>query len=81
MKSLDLGMIRDYVNKNIEKFHNSRVSSLEQLRLSKLLQKNPYLFKAKNVKTANEIVTGFLNVFLSSSEEKFFGDFLEGLAI
>jgi hypothetical protein len=54
---------------------------LEELKLSGLLKKNPYLFKAKNVETAGEMVSGLLEAFLSSSEEKLFGDFLEDLAV
>jgi len=46
-----------------------------------LLTKNPYLFKAKNISTASELITDLLEAFLSSSEEKLFGDFLEGLAV
>ncbi len=49
--------------------------------MSKLLKKNPYLFKAKNILTAGELITGLLDAFLSSSEEKIFGDFLEELAV
>lgn len=44
-------------------------------------KKNPYLFRAKNVITAQDLVTSFLDAKLSSSEEKIFGDFLEDLAI
>jgi len=71
----------DFVNKNIVDFHKRRIFSLESLDLNKLLKKNPYLFKAKNISTANELITGLLDAFLSSSEEKLFGDFLEELAI
>lgn len=46
-----------------------------------MLTKNPYLFKAKNIATAGEFISGLLEAFLSSSEEKLFGDFLEGLAV
>jgi hypothetical protein len=46
-----------------------------------LKKKNPYLFRAKNVVTAQELVTSFLDAKLSASEEKIFGDFLEDLAI
>lgn len=46
-----------------------------------LQKKNPYLFRAKNVITAQELVTSFLDAKLSASEEKIFGDFLEDLAI
>jgi len=51
------------------------------LRLDKLLKKNPYLFRAKNITTAGDFMNGLLDAFLSSSEEKLFGDFLEDLAI
>ncbi len=81
VKPLDLDLVRKYVNENIEGFHGGRIHSLEGLNLRKLLRKNPYLFKAKNVTTAGELISGFLDAFLSSSEEKFYGDFLEGLAI
>ena len=80
MNPLNLEEVRHYVNENIVGFHNARVKSLEQLSLEKLLKKNPYLFKAKNITTAGELITNLLDAFLSSSEEKLFGDFLEGLA-
>lgn len=44
-------------------------------------KKNPYLFKAKNVLTGQELVSSFLDAKLSSSEEEIFGQFLEDLAI
>jgi len=81
MKSLDLSKVREYVNENIVDFHERRIKSLEELNLSKLLTKNPYLFKAKNIITAGELIDSLLDAFLSSSEEKHFGDFLEGLAV
>ena len=81
MNPLGLDEVRKYVNDNIVDFHRARIKSLEGLRLEKLLKKNPYLFKAKNISTAAELITNLLEAFLSSSEEKFFGDFLEGLAI
>jgi hypothetical protein len=81
MKPLNLNDVRDYVNENIVDFHQRRLKSLEELRLEKLLTKNPYLFKAKNLLTANALIEDLLSAFLSSSEEKLFGDFLEGLAV
>lgn len=81
MKPLDLDEVRGYVNENIVDFHRRKIKSLEDLRLAKLLTKNPYLFKAKNIVTAGELITSLLEAFLSSSEEKLFGDFLEGLAV
>ena len=81
MNPLNLTNVRQYVNENIVEFHQHRLKSLEQLKLEKLLFKNPYLFRAKNIVTAAELVQGLLEAFLSSSEEKLFGDFLEGLAV
>jgi hypothetical protein len=82
MKKLDLKLVAKYVNANIGSFHDARLNSLRSLKLIGLLKrKNPYLFKAKHVVTAAELVAGLLDAYLSSSEEKLFGDFLEELAI
>ena len=82
MNPLDLDEVRQFVNTNIVSFHQRRISSLEQLTLNGLLKKkNPYLFKAKHITTAGKLMAGLLEAFLSSSEEKHFGDFLEDLAI
>jgi len=81
MEPLSFDSVNAFVNENIVDFHQKRIKSLESLTLDKLLKKNPYLFKAKNILTASELVKGLLEAFLSSSEEKLFGDFLEDLAI
>ena len=81
MKTLPLDKVNRYVNEHIVDFHRRRIGSLESLRLSKLLRKNPYLFRAKNIQTAGSLTKGLLDAFLSSSEEKLFGDFLENLAV
>lgn len=82
MKSIKTNEVRDYVEQNIGTFHSKRLQSLESLKLSNILKrKNPYLFKAKNILTAQELVQTFLDAHLSSQEETIFGDFLEELAI
>lgn len=81
MKPLSLPLVQEYVNENIVDFHNRRLSSLEKLTLRRLLNKNPYLFKAKNMQSAGQLVEGFMEAFLSSSEEQLFGGFLEDLAV
>ncbi|MDI3521289.1 MAG: hypothetical protein PWQ06_2248 [Anaerophaga sp.] len=48
---------------------------------SVLKRKNPYLFKAKHLLTAEEIIRKLTDAFISSNEETLFGDWLEGLAI
>lgn len=81
MRSLDISILNHYVSENVVDFHARRIRSLEELRLEKLIAKNPYLLRAKNVSTAGELILSLLDAFLSSSEEKLFGDFLEGLAV
>ena len=82
MDSIRIDEIKNYVEKNISTFHLKRLQSLESLKLSNILKrKNPYLFKAKNILTAEQLIRTFLDAYLSSQEETIFGDFLEGLAI
>jgi len=81
MNPLDIDQVCQYVNANIIFFHQRRIASLEKLTLNRLLKKNPYLFKAKHITTAGALMESLLEAFLSSSEEKHFGDFLEGLAV
>jgi hypothetical protein len=82
MENLNLKDVKNYVEKNIGSFHKHRLESLDNLKLTKILRrKNPYLFKAKNVLTSEQIVKGILDAHLSSNEETIFGDWLEGLAI
>ena len=45
-----------------------------------LKNKNPYLFKAKNITTSKEFVKSILDAHLSSQEETMFGNFMVGLA-
>ena len=74
--------IADYVEANIQTFHQKRLDNLEKLKLLNVVRrKNPYLFKAKNINTAPEFVKTILDAFLFSQEEGIFGGFLEELAI
>mgnify|MGYP001028239899 CR=1 FL=1 len=74
--------IRQYVEHNIGSFHRGRLDSLRNLKLTNiLLRKNPYLFKARNILLAQDLVRILLDAYLSSQEETIFGNFLEGLAI
>ena len=82
MQKLNLKDVYKYVEENIGTFHQKRISSLDSLSLSKVLRrKNPYLFKAKYVLTAEQMVKGLVDAHISSNEETIFGDWLEGLAI
>jgi len=82
MRKLNLIDVTQYVEKNIGTFHQKRIQSLDDLKLSKVLKrKNPYLFKAKFVLTAEQIIRGIIDAHISSNEETIFGDWLEGLAL
>jgi hypothetical protein len=82
MKPLNLSDVTQYVEKNIATFHNKRIQSLDDLKLSQILKrKNPYLFKAKYLLTSEAIIKGLVDAHISSNEETIFGDWLEGLAI
>jgi site-specific DNA-methyltransferase (cytosine-N4-specific) len=73
----------DYLAEHvITPFYNIRLERLEALRLNDVLRKkNPYLFKAKNIQLAGELVKGIVDAFLISQEETMFGNLLEGFAI
>ncbi len=82
MKQLKIVDIENYVEKNIGVFHQKRIDSLKKLKLKTVLKKkNPYLYKAKYLLTAQDIIQKITDAFISSNEETIFGDWLEGLAI
>lgn len=82
MKPLNIHDVIYFVETNIGDFHAKRLSKVENIKLKDVLRtKNPYMFKAKNVTTASEIIDGILSAYISSSEEGIFGNWLEQLAI
>ncbi|MDP3878681.1 MAG: PmeII family type II restriction endonuclease [Dehalococcoidales bacterium] len=82
MDIIKLEEISQYIKDNIGSFHKGRLDSIRRLKLDNiLLRKNPYLFKARNILLAQDLVKTLLDAYLSSQEETIFGNFLEGLAI
>lgn len=82
MRQINLNDVVNFVEANIGEFHERRAGSLRSLKLSQVLKrKNPYLFKAKNINDAHDLVKLILDAHLSSQEETVFGEFLEKLAI
>ena len=82
MKKIHPNDVSLYVGENIGVFHQKRIQSLDALKLSNVLKrKNPYLFRAKCVVTAEQLVKGLVDAHISSNEETLFGDWLEGLAL
>lgn len=77
-----LKKVETYVRENISRFHEARIKKLTTLKLDDLLKKkNPYMYKAKNINAADQLVRSLASAFMSSAEETMFGDWLEGLAI
>ena len=75
--SLDYREIAVYVEEHIGPFHAARLRSLEAITLTTILKrKNPYLFRAKNIRTAEALVKTLFDAYLSSQEETIFGEFL-----
>lgn len=74
--------VEEYVRNNIAQFHEARICKLKKLKLEDLLKKkNPYMYKAKNINSAEQLVRSLASAFVSSAEETMFGDWLEGLAL
>ncbi len=70
-----------FIQQKIELFHKRRLEKLWELHLDEVLRrKNPYLFRAKALETAQDLVKSILDAHLSSQEEGIFGEFLEELA-
>lgn len=81
MSPMGINEVVTYIEENIGDFHKKRLQNLEKLKLREILKrKNPYLFKAKNILTAQDLVKVLLDAHLSSQEETIFGELLEGLA-
>jgi len=69
----------DYV---LTPFYQKRLDRIESLTLDTVLRsKNPYLFRAKNLEVAGDLVKSIVDAYLSSQEETIFGNLLEGFAI
>lgn len=82
MAKISRADLNRFIKDNIQFFHQKRLESLNGLKLNNILKrKNPYLFKAKNVAIAKDLVQQILDAHLSSQEEGIFGGFLEQLAV
>lgn len=59
----------------LENFYGSLIVKIDGLDIKKVMKrKNPYLYRAKAMESASEIVESVLSAFVSSSEETIFGN-------
>ncbi len=67
----------------LETFYSTLIEKIDGLNIKKVMKrKNPYLYYAKAMQSASEIVDSVLTAFVSSSEETIFGNcFFEPVAI
>ena len=67
----------------LTEFYASLTKTLDNIDVDKILKrKNPYLYRAKGISGAGQIVGGILAAYVSSSEETVFGNtFFEPIAI
>ena len=67
----------------LEIFYGTLIEKIDGLNIQKVMKrKNPYLYRAKAMQSATEIVDSVLTSFVSSSEETIFGNcFFEPIAI
>jgi hypothetical protein len=62
--------------------YERRFIQLRALTLTKLLNKNPYLYRAVGIQRPDHLLEGLLNARISSSDETIFGnEFFEPLAL
>ncbi len=84
---LNLGYNEEKVQQAIacglSQFYQNLTASLEHIDIKTVLKrKNPYLYRAKGIQNATQLVGGILSAYVSSSEETIFGNvFFEPLAI
>lgn len=83
MDKINLIQLQQFISEKVMKpFYETRLKKLNALTISRIMKrKNPYLFKAKNIQTAEELVRYILDAFLSSQEETIIGNLMEELAV
>lgn len=64
-------------------FYESLSKKMDEIKLNKIIKKkNPYLYRAKGISSASQVVGSILSAYVSSSEETIFGNcFFEPLAL
>lgn len=82
-KSYDEAAVIEAISHSLTDFYTSLTKTLDNIDIDKILKrKNPYLYRAKGISSAGQIVDGILAAYVSSSEETVFGNtFFEPIAI
>ena len=81
--SYDEQAVIEAIAKALETFYGTLIAKVDAINIIQIMKrKNPYLYRAKAMENASEIVESVLSAFVSSSEETIFGNcFFEPIAI
>lgn len=75
------GSLDREINRLLDILYAKRFSALNKLSITKLLNKNPYLYRALGINDPDSFIEQLMIAFISSSDETIFGnDFFEPLA-
>ncbi len=82
-RDVDEDEIVKAIAEGLDAFYTSLIDKIDKIDIRKIMKrKNPYLYRAKAMQNASEIVDSVLSAFVSSSEETIFGNcFFEPIAI
>lgn len=59
----------------LTEFYTALSQKLDKININKILKrKNPYLYRAKGINNATQVVDRLLSAYISSSEETIFGN-------
>src|SRR5262249_30433819 len=81
MNPLDMDEVQAYISDRLAEISRYKTQLVREACLETLFSGDPYLLRTKNIHVASDLIEYLLDDFLSSSEEKLLGDFLEGLAL
>lgn len=74
-------LLKQKVGDLLEILYSKRFAAIDKLNLARILNKNPYLYRALGFSDSSEFIMQLMVAFVSSSDETIFGnDFLEPLA-
>lgn len=69
------------IHARLENFTKWMQQKITTLKPHTLIEKNPFLFRARDYENASQLANKLIDAFISSSEETKFGDILEDIAI
>lgn len=80
---IDSEIVNRFIQDNVfESFHLKKEQKIKSVKLSDITKrKNPYLFKAKGMDNASDLIRSIMDATVSSGEETIFGNFMERVAI